>query len=410
MESWFNRLSVLQVPWYSSVILVFGLLFLFYVLEWRARRLPRSVDVVSAYMLRLNYSSIAWFLVLVCISGLLGYFLPFREGNSREWFVDGYGALVTLNFTVFVPLLVGAYFALIKTVHEVFDQQNWARFTFEYDDSLTRFRELVFSSRVRLFVQILLAGLAIASTYAALLAIVSTECGNPSPWMVVLPDCSEAPANGVRARQTLVGALYYSLRGFYAYLALGLVVFAVSLRVFLGCLVVRDASQLLNRSFTPNRKLQELATNTAFCALLGTLVVVTHCVSLLFEVEGLEGEQEVLTFLDRTTFVAWAFVTFIATCALGSSVFWLQERINKGFAAKKEESLGTAFLAYESAAPGEEASVRAETLKTAKEYFDSISPMVLPRRGVVLVLAAFAGQALNIAFLVGQVISAYSKQ
>ncbi len=257
------------------------------------------------------YTTMLWF----GISVVFGVILPWGlDSYSFKWVEQTYGMLLTLDYTITVPILVGVYAYFIRS-------------------SLVFFRSSVLSSlglkkkktkpmpkkMVLLFVRLSLVLMTLLIMYQA-----SSEIGNdklPNPWSQ--SDTSEL---------TLAGTLYYTLRGINAYMALGLIAFSIIVCSALGLVVyAEDPKKLYTNELEVREEVQRLGFSISLCALLGPIVTGLHGTALVLEAKS-GGPKSPLDLLWSSTWFFWVLFTFIATAFLICSIYrlrqWLHEGIN----------------------------------------------------------------------------------
>lgn len=375
-----------MMPWpnlYALSIVTLVLLG-FYLMDVLNGRFRHSHDALAANMARVSTSAPCWFLIWFSLSALLGIVFPLMAQDDLNWFNERNGLLITLDYTLFVPALVGAYISLCRKSEEFFSpatlEENGLAWREDYASSFLSKKE--FWNCASKTILLLLAA---PITYAAVLSITDTEIDLASPWAI--------DAKWL----TFSGSYYYALRGINAYMALGLIFLGIAIFVkFMNGLELRKPELLLNEHLSVKQSIQEYSYILVIASFLGTMVTVLHGTALLEEIRLSNNEISLQLLLD-STWIAWAILAVIATFSLIYGVIWLHLAMRRSYEHVRQQMIRDVEKLYgEQPASLETYAAKLDAMSKVKTYVETHHTSPLSKSGYVMVSASVLVQAFNI--------------
>jgi hypothetical protein len=289
-------------------------------------------------------AGVAWIL----LSCLLGFGLPVLTGKGK-FILEPSELLIMLDYCVFVPMLLGAYVFLIRSLG-YFDAKNIK------DSGIIP--PLKLAKRFWIYQATLLA-VTLVIQYQA----IKSEIRLPSlcsPWVTFAgkPDLLAWPCSNMDriAAQGLssAGMLYYALRGINTYMALGLVATIAatwfSLRErFKGATFVDFRFPGLG----PTDAVRNVGSGLVSAILFGSMTTALHGLSLLAHAKALGGKSgdanpgEQIELFTESTWAIWVVLTIVTFAMAAAIVLWLREAVVVELRELQEKE-GKRYVSYES--------------------------------------------------------------
>jgi len=371
------------------IVLVVLIVAVSHIYEGYINELTKTHDSIVSTMLSIYHRNVEifWFIVWMSISALLGILLPFiSKSNDLSWFGKPVGLLITFNYTVIVPMLVGSYVGLIKNSKKFFKKENLNSLGIDYfydENSNFIYRKTFW----RVITKAILFSLTIVITYAAIKSIIHTESVEElrSPW-----------ADG--SSLTLQGVFYYALRGINAYLALGLIFTSLGLFVlFTFILINTDKYALLDSRFRVKPQIHSLTTSLAACAFLGPLVTVLHGIALIREEKLVSPASGTFTLLVDSTWIYWAVLAFLSTCFLLLGIIWFYRHVQEAVVTVRDRLEDEVDQLYNSRDPSiENFSAKLDAFEKINTRINIRKTSPIPKRAAIFVSGSFLIQILNV--------------
>ncbi|MCY3955446.1 MAG: hypothetical protein OXF47_05580 [Nitrospira sp.] len=285
-------------------------------------------DIIAGLMLHLTerkwVSVWVWFWVWVGLALAIGVLSPLIVDNDalKEWFVEPHGFLITLNYTLVVPLLLWAYLELSREARRFFQSKNLCDLGLSFKKRLRErwlfqpLRRNILSNLVLFVVICIITVLAVS--------------GLKPPWQVF-----------VEAH----GPLYYSVvRAFNAYLAGGLILLVLGLLyVFYFGLDHSGIDHFLvdNKviNFELKSSIRQLVKRLSLCLFLGPLVVGIHGWALFKEGTLILSLKDILAQPIALVWMAWAIVMTICALCLLYGIWKLNSSVKETVAKKMSDQV-----------------------------------------------------------------------
>lgn len=353
-----------------------------------------SHDSLVKFMLYISpeRSELLWFSIWVVVYFAFGVILPFaltenNVTNGSSWFSKPNGLMITLNYVFIVPMLIGAYIGLVKQSNIFFAKKNLddlgLRWTPKLRETNSRNLFLLISKVFLFFFTLLIINQAIGE-------IIATEKDIDSPWV-----------DGKTLNH--VGAIYYFLRGLCTYLALGLTLISIAIFcIFSFLLESDDVNKFLDSNFDVKASIRRLCEALCLCCFFGPLVTAVHGMAIINEAKEISQVENVnLSLLLTSTWLLWVMLTLVSTSFLLSGVFWFYTRLKDELAYVRNHMLQEIESLWESESRSIDSySLKIDALEKVRNYLDLVQATPVPRNTLLVFVASFLIQILNIAAVV----------
>lgn len=240
------------------------------------------------------------------------------HGVKHEWFEKPHGIMITINYVLVVPLLLGIYICMIQEVLDFFQSKKLTDWGLEWKKwmkcVLVRRKMCICVMRSLLFI------IALIITWSGMQAATGFTGENTNcyevPWVIQNSGCE----------LNYVGVLYYTLRGISGYLALGLILSALGLCIGLYCGLKYDPCQLF---ITRSARINLLILPIRRCVIVGPTVFSLHGFALMLQWGELHSSKQYLkSILVNSTWIYWIMVSLIATGCLIFIMRWFRDRLD----------------------------------------------------------------------------------
>lgn len=269
----------------------------------------------------------------LCISMVVGFGLPVLSGNGP--FVLAPSQLVaTINYCLVVPLLVGSYVFLLRSLGH-------------FGAKRVRHGETPLRSKAWFWIfQCTLGSLTLLIQWLA----IRSEIDIPSlcsPWINLSPNFKTGcDPNSVDASTlSLAGVVYYSLRGLDTFMALGLT--AMIGTTWFDLHKHFGHASLVDFGFPglgPSMAITNVGTGLVACLFFGSFVTALHGLALFSHARSLStlkigSEADQVALFTESTWAIWAVLLIVTSGFIAAILIWLRERIAQRLLTLHEEEL-----------------------------------------------------------------------
>ena len=364
----------------EEVVLITAIALLAFILRYFLRNIKKDELPSTGFIARAIFEEIEkqynrpliggliWFLV----SFILGMVCPFMDGNTL-WFKDKVGIIITVNYTVIVPILCGCYLYTAESARV-------------YSPSLSKMSN---SSFYRIQTVIIITTLSI--TLMAAESELNYPSGSASPWVT-------------DKEFTTTGLLYYSIvRGLNTYMALGLV-FSI---LWVGSKALKmPIERRLNSNNALNEakkyleigkdvnifprvktKILHVVSALVYSIAIGSIVTILHGLALMLldEKNSLKVEGPVEDTLFDTSWMFWFIFTIVTTVCMIVFVVWTFKNVKISYRYYKKYRLSKVPLKR-----------RPELDRKIQEEIDSLKFLPLPKSTWLVFVISLSLDILNL--------------
>jgi hypothetical protein len=264
----------------------------------------------------------------ILISSVIGFGAPVLDGKG-SFILEPSELIITLDYCLFVPMLLGAYIFLIRSLG-YFDAKKM------HEAEVTGH---ITATKGFWIYQLLLVIVALAIQYQAIRSELKLP-GPCSPWVTFAASSDELAwpctnTGPVAAKDLSVsGVLYYALRGINTLMALGLV--ATIAATWFGLRKRFGGHALVDFHFPglgPSETVRNVGSGLLASILFGSIITGLHGLSLLAHARALGGKtgsnhpaDQVRLFTD-STWAIWAVLTVVTSAMAVAIVLWLRKAV-----------------------------------------------------------------------------------
>ena len=326
-----------------GVAIVFAILLIIWLyLHWHETRKSPSfrvhdvvVSLIVVYSSRsaITVVAIAWFMV----STITGVVLPVVFGLNSKWIISTPGLLITINYTLAVPLLLWNYLMLTRAFFDTFGDVGTKSMEWKQKDWLesVQSHRIITGPTIRALLILVGGGF---SAWVGISAATETLDGAnclatcyKTPWVY-----NEGESNGCEL--SAIGYMYYVVtRALNGYFAIGLIVLVFWLFIYchFGLRNVNE-SKFIEGSADFRNAVRRLVRQLGLSALLGPTVLILHGVALFSYEESKSSQTREATgaissmTMGQTGWIFWLVVSLFATCIIVGVLGWFYSKVSEG--------------------------------------------------------------------------------
>ena len=294
-------------------------------------------DVMVSFMLRFpdRYSGTIWGGIWMTTSVFLGIILPIWMNNTPKWLMSPPGMIITINFSLVVPLLVLSYVSLTREIQNFFHNDNMNRIGLHWRDFAQRYVINCLKRWILLF-RCAVIGITLLIIWYAILAITESVDGALCrkcfwvPWVTQDLGSKSCFLN-------VNGLLYYVVvRGLNTYMALGLMFLTIFLfAAFFFGVKAESGAKFFGGGTASRGNLERFVLKLSACVLLAPTIALLQGLALFLESkEGIDSE------LSRGVWLFFMVCSLVGTYLVLSVIVWFSSKTRTAEGFVRDEMYG----------------------------------------------------------------------